>query len=112
MIERARKVLLAVLSGGMSKKDGIAELSSLLSKARSDLARGYCFGARAILTKQPTDEYALDPTKLPKRDVRYVAERLREYAEFRFHDEFDRGYFAAWVDYLSYLQRARGRRGD
>ncbi len=72
----------------------------------SDRNRGYfqaLYGM--LLTMKNTDRYAFLSTVdlTDKKQVRHYRKEFLDHMEQRLHDEYDRGYFEAWSDFMKIL---------
>lgn len=100
----AQKIFYKILNGEIGKKEG---LDSILKIASKKIIKGYYFGVRGLLTKQETDNYSLKFKELRLKDINYLLNKFEHYVNFKFTNEFDKGYFYACIDYLKYLKESR-----
>jgi len=74
----------------------------------SDRNRGYFQALYGILlTMKNSDRYAFLPTLdlTDKNQLKNYRKEFLSHVERRLHDEYDRGYFEAWADYMKILPR-------
>jgi len=74
----------------------------------SDRNRGYfqaLYGM--LLTMKNSDRYAFLPTLdlTDKKQLKNHRKEFLSHVERRLHDEYDRGYFEAWADYMKILPK-------
>jgi hypothetical protein len=74
----------------------------------SDRNRGYfqaLYGM--LLTMKNSDRYSFLPTIdfTNKKQLKSYRKEFLDHMESRLHDEYDRGYFEAWSDYMKILPR-------
>jgi len=100
----AQRIFYKILNGEIGRKEG---LESILKIANKKILKGYYFGVRGLLTKQDTDHYSLKFKELKVRDINYLLNKFEQYVNFKFTNEFDKGYFYACIDYLKYLKESR-----
>jgi hypothetical protein len=74
----------------------------------SDRNRGYfqaLYGM--LLTQKNSDRYAFLPAAdlTKKKDLKKYRKEFLSHVDSRLHDEYDRGFFEAWADYMRILPR-------
>lgn len=93
-----------------------AEAERILERVKqkmhvSDRNRGYfqaLYGM--LLTMKNNDRYSFLSTAdfTNKKHLKNYRKEFLSHMESRFHDEYDRGYFEAWSDYMKMLPRIEG----
>lgn len=103
-MKHAQKIFYNILNGNINKKEGLENIYKISSKK---ILKGYYFGVKGLLLKQDTDIYTLKAKELKLQDINYMIKKFEEYANFKFTNEFDKGYFYAWIDYLNYIRNLK-----
>lgn len=96
----AKKIFYDLLDGKISKKDG---LENILRISNKKIMKGYYFGVKGLLLKQSDNIYSFRPDNFKKYELTQLIRKFESLTSSKFTNEFDKGYFYAWIDYLRYI---------
>jgi|Deesub1362B_J571_1020462.scaffolds.fasta_scaffold00004_28 hypothetical protein len=96
----AKKIFYKTLDGKLTKKEA---LENLLKISNKKIMKGYYFGVKGLLIKQKDTMYSFKPDGLKRYEIIQLIKKLEAITASKFTNEFDKGYFYAWIDYLRFI---------
>ncbi|MFQ5710230.1 MAG: hypothetical protein ACE5GD_00470 [Candidatus Geothermarchaeales archaeon] len=97
---KLKRIFFNILDGEVDKREGLEEAR----RFEGPWNRGYVLGMRSILELQRKQSLSLQLNpETPTDDLAFFHKRFGDLSLEKLFRSLDRGYFASWRDYVSYI---------